>query len=106
METWQQGVKNTEGERDLWSRGEDVYCIKNVHICKGVVSQGRSGEQGSHTEADQERGGGLAAWVRRCGRGCLKVGNNGKLTGTWAGDTGRCVQDELSKGKLLSVGQR
>lgn len=40
-------------------------------------------------EADQERTGGWAVWVRRCGRGCLKEGNNGKLTGTWADDTGR-----------------
>lgn len=82
-------MRNIEGERDLWRWGEDVYWIKNVCISKGVASQENSGEQWRHAEADQERTGGLAVWVRRCGRGCLKVGNDGKLTRRWADDTGR-----------------
>lgn len=55
------------------------------------------------TGADQERTGGWAVWVRRCGRGCLKEGNNGKLKGHGQMTEGG-MQDELSKGKQLFVG--
>lgn len=102
LETWQQGGRNIEGERDLWSWDEDVYCINNVCISKGVASQGRSGEQ----------------WRLRLARrelvdeqfGPEEVVEDASVQvtmGSWQGHgqmTQGAMLDEVSKGRQLSVG--